>query len=106
MADAFAVPEVRPALLPFRFERRPDDYLISNLVGDFVTLTHEEFRRLADLQLSPGDDLYEKAYASHLITREGQHAQHQLLALRLRSRMAFLRQMTPLHLFVVTLRCE
>src|SRR5258708_4294799 len=105
-ADAFAAPEIPPALLPFRFERRPDDYLISNMVGDFLTLTHEEFRRLTNLQLSPGDNLYEKAYVSHLITREGQHSQHQLLALRLRSRMAFLRQMTPLHLFVVTLRCE
>jgi uncharacterized protein len=104
--DAFAVPEIRPALLPFRFERRSDDYLISNMVGDFLTLTHEEFRRLTKLQLSPGDDLYEKAYVSHLITREGQRSQHQLLALRLRSRMAFLRQVTPLHLFVVTLRCE
>jgi hypothetical protein len=28
------------------------------------------------------------------------------LATRLRSRMAFLRELTPLHLFVVTLRCE
>src|ERR1700730_1361607 len=105
-ADAFEMPEMEPALLPFRFERQQGGYLISNMVGDFVTLTHDEFSRLTDLQLSAGDDLYEKAYAAHLITRKGQHAQHQLLALRLRSRMAFLRQVTPLHLFVVTLRCE
>jgi uncharacterized protein len=105
-ADAFEMPEMEPALLPFRFERRQGGYLISNMVGDFVTLTQEEFTRLTGLQLSAGDDLYEKAYAAHLITRKGQHAQHQLLALRLRSRMAFLRQVTPLHLFVVTLRCE
>jgi hypothetical protein len=26
-ADAFEMPEMEPALLPFRFERRPDDYL-------------------------------------------------------------------------------
>src|SRR5262249_14375984 len=32
--------------------------------------------------------------------------QRQLLAARLRSRMSFLQQMTPLHIFVVTLRCE
>src|ERR1700730_12537832 len=105
-ADAFEMPEMEPALLPFRFERQQGGYLISNMVGDFVTLTHDEFSRLTDLQLSAGDDLYEKAYAAHLITRKGQHAQHQLLALRLRSRMAFLQQPTPLHLFVVTLRCE
>jgi uncharacterized protein len=104
--DAFEVPEKRPELLPFRFERRAKDYLLSNMVGDFVLLNHEEFSQLTDLRLAPGDGLYDKAYAAHLITREGQHAQHQLLALRLRSRMAFLRQVTPLHLFVVTLRCE
>jgi uncharacterized protein len=33
-------------------------------------------------------------------------AQRQLLAFRLRSRLAFLRETTPLHIFVVTLRCE
>ena len=65
-----------------------------------------EFGRLVELQLAPGDELYDKAYASHLITRAGQTAQLQLLAMRLRSRMAFLREPSALHLFVVTLRCE
>jgi uncharacterized protein len=105
-ADAFEVPEKHLEHLPFRFERRDGDYLLSNMVGDFVVLTHDEFGRLVDLRVAPGDGLYEKAYAAHLITRQGQQAQYQLLALRLRSRMAFLRQVTPLHLFVVTLRCE
>jgi uncharacterized protein len=104
--DAFEAPEKHLELLPFRFERRAGNYLVSNMVGDFVTLADDEFHRLAELRVTPGDGLYEKAYAGHLITRQGQHAQHQLLALRLRSRMAFLRQVTPLHLFVVTLRCE
>src|ERR1043165_6681619 len=95
-ADAFEVPEKRVELLPFRFERRQSDYLVSNMVGDFVALTYDEFDRLAELRIAPGDDLYEKAYAAHLVNREGQHAQQQLLALRLRSRMAFLRHVTPL----------
>src|SRR5260370_5252883 len=105
-AEAFEVPAKRLELLPFRFERRAKDYLVSNMVGDFVALTHDEFDRLADLRLAPGDGLYEKTYVAHLITREGQHAQHQLLALRFRSRMAFLRPVTPLHLFVVILLSE
>lgn len=105
-ADAFAAPEDPLELLPFQFERRSADVLVSNMVGDFVRLSPDEFRRIIDLRTSPGDGLYEKAYAAHLISRQGQQAQHQLLALRLRSRMAFLRQPTPLHLFVVTLRCE
>ena len=106
-ADAFHAPEKSIQLLPFRFERkRPDEYLVSNMVGDFARFTSEEFARLNDLKIRPGDGLYERAYASHLITREGQTAQLQVLATRLRSRMAFLREPSALHMFVVTLRCE
>jgi uncharacterized protein len=94
-------------LLPFRFERTGENsYLVSNFVGDFVTLTAEEFEQLIHERLSPGDGLYEKAYVSHLITRPGQKAQLQILAARLRSRFDFLRHPTSLHIFVVTLRCE
>jgi His-Xaa-Ser system radical SAM maturase HxsB len=93
-------------LLPLRFERAGKDYLVSNIVGDFVRLSGDELNRLVDLRVRPGDGLYEKAYAAHLITGAGQTAQRQLLALRLRSRMAYLREPTPLHIFVVTLRCE
>jgi His-Xaa-Ser system radical SAM maturase HxsB len=93
-------------LLPLRFERTGKNYLVSNMVGDFIRLSSDELTRLVDLRIHPGDGLYEKAYAAHLITRTGQAAQRQLLALRLRSRLAYLREPTPLHIFVVTLRCE
>jgi uncharacterized protein len=92
--------------MPLRFERIDDTYLVSNMVGDFIRLSGDELNRLVDLRVRPGDGLYERAYAAHLITQTGQAAQRQLLALRLRSRMAFLRQPTVLHIFVVTLRCE
>src|ERR1700716_2519960 len=69
-------------------------------------LTEDELNRLIDLKLRPGDGLYEKAYSAHLVTGSNQKAQRQILALRLRSRMSFLQQVTPLHIFVVTLRCE
>lgn len=105
-AEAFQATDSLIDFLPLRFERKASSVLVSNIAGDFVTLTPEEFERLVALDIAPGDGLYEKAYAAHLISRRGQQAQHQLLALRLRSRMAFLRETTPLHLFVVTLRCE
>jgi uncharacterized protein len=106
-ADAFHDPEKAVTLLPFRFQRTDQGpYLVSNMVGDFLRLTEDELNRLVDLRIAPGDGLYEKAYSGHLISREGQRAQLQLLAMRLRSRMAFLRAPTALHMFVVTLRCE
>src|SRR3954468_11467880 len=94
-------------LLPFNFERAgANQYLVANMVGDFIRLTEDELNRLVDLAVRPGDGLYEKAYATHLITGTNQKAQSQLLAARMRSRMSFLQHVTPLHIFVVTLRCE
>ena len=105
--EAFQAPANQLELLPIRFERAGGDrYLVSNMVGEFVSLQSDELDRLVELQVRPGDGLYEKAYAAHLITRTGQNSQKQLLALRLRSRMGFLQYLTPLHIFVVTLRCE
>src|SRR6185437_11995513 len=94
-------------LLPLRFERLADDrFLVANLVGDVTVLDHQELDRVVSLNLRPGDGLYERAFEKLLIARHGQQSQLQLLALRLRSRMAFLRAATPLHIFVVSLRCE
>ena len=93
-------------LLPFRFERTGRHYLVSNMAGDFIRLSDEELTHIVELRVRPGDGLYEKAYAAHLISGANQKAQRQLLAFRLRSRLAFLRETTPLHIFVVTLRCE
>ena len=106
-AEAYCAAGGPIQLLPFRFERtQAGGYIVSNIVGDFTRLTEDEFTRLVDGSFAPGDDLYDKAYASQLITREGQRGQLQVLAMRLRTRLAFLRQPTALHMFVVTLRCE
>src|SRR5260370_3231385 len=105
--EAFLASSDAMSLLPFNLERTgTNQYLVSNMVGDFIRLTEDEINKLIDLRLSPGDGLYEKVYAAHLMTGTNQKAQRQVLAARLRSRMSFLRQVTPLHIFVVTLRCE
>jgi hypothetical protein len=62
-------------LLPFNFERTgTSQYLLANMVGDFVRLSEDEINKLVDLQLRPGDGLYERAYAAHLITGLDQNA--------------------------------
>jgi His-Xaa-Ser system radical SAM maturase HxsB len=101
------MPETDLQLLPLRFERLGHDrFAVANLVGDLLVLDARELERITSLALDPGDGLYERAFEKLLIARKGQRSQLQLLALRLRSRMAFLRRATPLHIFVVTLRCE
>jgi hypothetical protein len=87
--EAFGASSKAMSLLPFNLERTgTNQYLVSNMVGDFIRLTEDEVNKLVDLRLSPGDGLYERAYAAHLITGTNQTAQRQLLALRLRSRMS------------------
>src|SRR5258708_3611709 len=105
-AGAFT-PTTDLQLLPLRFARLRDDrYLVNNFVGDGLLLTRQELARIVTLDLLPGDGLYERAYEKLLVSAKGQKSQLQLLAMRLRSRMAFLKYPTALHLFVVTLRCE
>ncbi|MDO3401856.1 His-Xaa-Ser system radical SAM maturase HxsB [Mycolicibacterium neoaurum] len=106
-ASAFSPKSTALQLFPVRFERLRDDrFLVGNMVGDMVEMTARELDRLCALELKPGDGLYERAYEKLLIGSADQHSQQQILALRLRSRLSFLRAATPLHIFVVTLRCE
>ncbi|MFN6555307.1 His-Xaa-Ser system radical SAM maturase HxsB [Mycolicibacterium septicum] len=105
--DSFSPDLSALQLLPIRFERLGSDrFLVGNLVGDMTEVTAAELDRLCALDLVPGDGLYERAFEKLLVGSKDQRAQLQLLALRLRSRLSFLRAATPLHLFVVTLRCE
>ncbi len=100
-------PAVDLRLLPLRFERLgADRFLVANLVGDLMLLSGEELERVVSLDITPGNGLYERAFEKLLVAGKDQRSQLQLLALRLRTRMAFLREPTALHLFVVTLRCE
>lgn len=106
-AEAYAANPAELRLLPLNFERlAADRFLVGNVVGDIVSMTADELGRLSRLELRPGDGLYERAFENMLVANAGQKAQLQLLALRMRSRMDFLRQITPLHIFVVSLRCE
>lgn len=101
-------PEARSIkLVPFRFERmRNGRVLISSFSGELTTFAANEFNKLTNLDIIPGDGIYEQAYSSGLIYIDGALGNLQLQAMRFRSRMSFLENYTSLHLFVVTLRCE
>ena len=94
-------------LLPLRFERLKNNRVaVANMVGDIILLDESEFLKLIGLNVVPGDTLYERGTEHLILGRKGRTSVLQLLALRLRSRMAFLRAPTGLHILVVTLRCE
>src|SRR5258708_7782033 len=69
---AFSATTEAISSLPSNLERTgTSQYLVSNMVGDFIRLTEEELNRLVDLRVRPGDGLYEKAYHASDRARAG-----------------------------------
>jgi uncharacterized protein len=94
------------ALLPFRFERWGERVLLTNMVGEHLFVSGEDFSVLADNDL-PGDSaLVRELRAKHIIRRSDETAPLTLLALKARTRHSRLAQSTSLHIFVASLRCE
>ncbi|WP_198031105.1 MULTISPECIES: hypothetical protein [unclassified Bradyrhizobium] len=63
--EAFSAATETISLLPFSFERTGTyQYLVANMVGDFIRLTEDEINKLIDLRVTPGDGLYESLLGS------------------------------------------
>jgi uncharacterized protein len=94
-------------LLPINFERLDGGrVLVTNLVGDYAIIDNVRLQRLVNLEFNGAPEFLNFALSRNFVARRGAVGRHQLIAARLRSRMAFLREPTSLHIFVVTLRCE
>lgn len=92
--------------LPFRFERLNGRVLVTNMVGEHLTLATEDFDQLAEKRLPTDSPLVRRLRAKHLIRQPGDRAPSTLLALKSRTRYRRLAESTGLHIFVVSLRCE
>jgi uncharacterized protein len=103
LRDATAVPPSGWELLPMRFHRfDPDSVLLTNLVGEHVFVSHDQF--LAVMEGTCDDqELLARLRARHLIQRPGDRLPSELLAVKLRTRLRHLPDSTGLHIFVVTL---
>jgi len=105
-AESFAANGEDWQLLPYRFERLNGRVLVTNMVGEHLMLSGEEFELLASGEL-PGDSpLVRRLRAKQVIRRAGERAPLTLLALKSRTRYRRLAESTGLHIFVVSLRCE
>jgi uncharacterized protein len=94
------------ALLPFRFERCGERVLLTNMVGEHLFVSGEDFSVLADDDLPADSALVRQLRAKHIIRRPEETAPLTLLALKTRTRHSRLAQSTGLHIFVASLRCE
>ena len=94
-------------LLPFKFDRLTDqEYILTNLAGEYQVVPTETLEAIVNHRLTPDQSEYADLRAKHFIYETGERAPLELLALKLRTKLAKLANFTNLHLFVVTLRCD
>jgi uncharacterized protein len=105
-AEAFQPESADWQLLPFRFERLNGRVLVTNMVGEHLTLTAEEFDQFASVELPADSPLVRSLRAKQVIRQAGDRSPLTLLALKTRTRYRRLAESTGLHIFVVSLRCE
>lgn len=95
-------------MLPWRFTALADDgrYVATNLAGEHLVLDRDTVRAFARQQLAPANPAYNELKARHFLIDSDTNVGVDLLALKLRTKLAPLANFTALHIFVVTLRCE
>ena len=94
-------------ILPFNFTRIDQvRYLVSNDAGDYFVLRREELIDFVNGELSQESEIYRNLRARHFLYDEESDAAIDLLAIKIRTKFAKVRNFTSLHLFVVTLRCD
>lgn len=94
-------------LLPFRFTQlRGDDYVLTNLVGEFAIVQRDTLDAFANGRLEHDSAAYQTLKSKHFLADEDSTVVTDLLALKWRTKLAPLANFTALHLFVTTLRCD
>lgn len=105
-AEAFAPTRGEWQFLPFRFHRVEAGVLITNMVGEHLIVSEEDFRTVSDDVLPADSPLVRRLRSKQIIRQPGDKAPLDLLALKTRTRYRRLSESTGLHIFVVSLRCE
>lgn len=95
------------SLLPFKFEALDNEKVVlTNLVGQYVTLSRDKLNSLVLGSLDKVDTDYISLRSKHFIAEDNDHNSYELLSLKVRTKYSNLRNFTNLHMFVVTLRCD
>ena len=83
-----------------------DRRLLTNMVGEYIIVTGLDFEDLLAKRLNSDSQSYRDLVGQHFIAEEASQAYLELLATKFRTRLARRPELTSLHLFVVTLRCD
>jgi len=94
-------------MLPWRFTNlRDDQYVLTNMAGEYISLARDEVQRFAKGELPADEPTYVELKARHFLIDDDTNVAIDLLALKTRTKLAPLANFTGLHIFVATLRCE
>lgn len=94
-------------VLPFRFTPLSGErYVLSNVAGEFTVCDRDDLFRFADGGLEWSEPLYGDLKSKHFLKDDDSDVAIDLLALKVRTKLAPLANFTGLHIFVATLRCE
>ena len=105
-AEHFA-PSGSYRLLPARLTRLDETrYVLSNDAGEYVVVPGEDVQAYVEHRLVPGHPTYETLKTRHFLFDDDSRVALDLLALKIRTRANRLADLTALHMFVVTLRCD
>ncbi|TAM58078.1 His-Xaa-Ser system radical SAM maturase HxsB [bacterium] len=95
------------SLLPFNFTRLDgDDYVLTNMVGEYLILARDDLQDFVKHRLAPSTEAYVCLKAKHFLLDLDSNAAIDLLALKARTKFERLANLTGLHVFVASLRCE
>jgi His-Xaa-Ser system radical SAM maturase HxsB len=93
-------------LMPLRFHSLADDrVVVTNMVGEHLVLPRSDLNAIVNGG-DPSLELLSAMRARHMIRMPGETLPVELLAMKLRTQKRRLADLTSLHMFVVTLRCE
>ncbi|MFC1837243.1 His-Xaa-Ser system radical SAM maturase HxsB [Thermodesulfobacteriota bacterium] len=94
-------------LMPFQFIRMPDaSILLVNEGGEFYFLEEDYFYKLIDDSLDSQSDTFLDLKSKQFLTDSQLTPVIDMLATKLRTRKAYLKNFTSLHMVVVTLHCN
>lgn len=94
-------------LLPFRFLALDEErYVLTNDAGEHLVVSKQVLPQLVDQRLRPTDPIFNELKSKHFLLDDDSTVALDLLALKVRSKMALIANFTALHIFVVSLRCE
>jgi len=94
-------------LLPFNFTRLAgQEYVLTNAVGESLVLPRDKLETFINRGLSKIHSEYDDLKSKHFLMDDDSSVALDLLALKTRTKLQFLKNFTSLHIFVVSLRCE